>query len=130
MSSVAKAGGQQWCASTATSLSLPDCPGKVLACLFVTEKVLKQQKKPRQLCFSAPFLMTCWPPVHTIRSKGGYKGHVRGTQFPDFKEKCKNTGRLWLKIACRFPGDTYHSHLCIDVAPEHGSALLLCLQLP
>lgn len=49
---------------------------------------------------------------------------------PDFKEKCKNTGRLQLKIACRFPGDTYHSHLCMDLAPAHRSALLLCLQLP
>lgn len=56
-------------------------------------KGLKTTKSPRQLCFSAALLMTRWPPVNTMRSKGGYKGHVTRTQLPNFKEKCKNMHR-------------------------------------
>lgn len=79
---VGPAGGLQWYPSAAASPSLPACSGKAGPCLFVTERVLKQQKNPRQLCFSAALLMTRWPPVNTIRFKGGYKGHVTRTQLP------------------------------------------------
>lgn len=69
------------------SSSLPARSGKVLACLFLTERVLQQQKTPRRLCFSAALLMTRWPPVNTKRSKGGYKGHVRRTQLPGLQRE-------------------------------------------
>lgn len=88
-------------------------------------KGLKTTKNPRQLCFSAALLMARWPPVNTKRSKGGYKGHVRRTQLPGLQREMQKYWQIWLKIACGFPGDTYHSHPCVNLAPAHESALQL-----
>lgn len=81
------AGEQLWYVSTVASLSLPVCSGKVLACLFLTERVLMQQKHPDSSAF---LFMTCWPPVNTIRSKGGHKGHVRRTQLHQLQREMQN----------------------------------------
>lgn len=74
------------------------CPFPFPPCLFrqsagmpaSIRKGLNKQKNPRQLCFSAALLMTRWPPVNTIKSKGGYKGHVGRTQLPRLQREMQN----------------------------------------
>lgn len=69
-------------------------------CLFATERVLKQQKKKpthRQHCFSAALLAACWPPVNTIRSSGGCKGHVRGAQLHRLQRERQKPRQVWAK---------------------------------